>query len=157
PPACRRARIAARAPARRHIARRCRDGQPVRSCADRRHHADRAEDCAVQPSPAPDPRALQASARAPHPLPVARGLMNLIRPFIRRPMADRVLVAQAIAVHLCIAALLRAVGLRRVMAWSDARTPARSRHMICPDAETRVAWAVRTAAYLLPMGRTCLT
>jgi hypothetical protein len=92
--------------------------------------------------------------------------MKLIRSFFRRPLADRALVAQAIAVHLGAAALLRIGGLRRAMAWSDPpparcarRAAAEVRRSDAPgrDVEARVGWAVRTATCLVPLGRTCLT
>jgi hypothetical protein len=80
--------------------------------------------------------------------------MRLLRSFTRRPIADRVLVAQAVAVHVGIAALLRACGLRRVVAWSASRARGAG---ISGDVETRLVWAVRTATCLVPLGRTCLT
>ena len=72
-------------------------------------------------------------------------------------MADRVLVAHAIVVHLIVAALLRSVGLRRTTAWL-ARRPGRDvSGSVCADVEHRIAWAVRTATSQVPLGRTCLT
>jgi hypothetical protein len=82
--------------------------------------------------------------------------MALVRSFLRRPVADRALVAHAIVVHLLIAALLRLIGLRRLTVWLAHV----SRLGASPDAAVdpaRVAWAVRTATHLLSAGRTCLT
>jgi transglutaminase superfamily protein len=84
--------------------------------------------------------------------------MRLLRAFIRRPMADRALVAQAIGVHLAIAGLLRIAGLRRTTVCLARRPPGeRGQRSACGDVEHRVAWAVRTATHLVPLGRTCLT
>jgi hypothetical protein len=95
--------------------------------------------------------------------------MSLIRACARRPLSDSALVAHALVVHLTVALLLRVIGLRRLTALlSRAQRPARpkgspsSRRGSCAstmgdDAERRVVWAVRTATYLVPLGRTCLT
>jgi transglutaminase superfamily protein len=83
--------------------------------------------------------------------------MRLLRALVRRPPADRALVAHAIATHLAIATLLRVAGLRRTTACMARRPDRRAADPACVDAERRIAWAVRTATYLVPMGRTCLT
>jgi transglutaminase superfamily protein len=84
-------------------------------------------------------------------------MMRVVRSAIRRPLADTLLVANAIAVHLMVIGGLRAVGLRRTRAWL-LRNPGRS--VAAPpsiEIEARVVWAVRTATFLMPVGRTCLT
>jgi hypothetical protein len=83
--------------------------------------------------------------------------MMLLRRFARRPVADRVLVAHAIVVHLTVAGLLRIAGLRATLAWL-ALWPGRGMSgSACADVEHRIAWAVRTATSIVPLGRTCLT
>ena len=88
--------------------------------------------------------------------------MSLLRSFLRRPMADRVLVVHAMVLHLAVAALVRVMSPRRVMAWLTARDvlpfqrPVREVQAL-RDESARVVWAVRTATHLMPAGKTCLT
>src|SRR5207245_7593225 len=84
--------------------------------ADRRHHAARAEDRAVQPASPSDSRAVQAPAGAPHPVQDTHRLMGLLRAIMRRPLADTALVAHAVVAHGAVAVLLRLAGLRGVSA-----------------------------------------
>jgi hypothetical protein len=81
--------------------------------------------------------------------------MRLLRSALRRPLADILLVVNAVAVHLTAAAALRVVGLKRISAWLTCGSAALPPSNI--ELERRVAWAVRTATHLVPAGRTCLS
>ena len=89
-------------------------------------------------------------------------MMDLLHSFFRRPMADRVLVVHAMVLHLAVAALVRVMSPRRVIAWLTARyvlplrPPVREAQPLRNES-ARVVWAVRTATHLVPAGKTCLT
>ena len=74
----------------------------------------------------------------------------------RRSPAEIRLLLHALVLHLGIAVLLRVVTFGRLCRWGRALYPIRPRG----DGEgsvPRVVWAVRTAASVVPLGRTCLS
>jgi hypothetical protein len=89
-------------------------------------------------------------------------MMDLLHSFFRRPMADRMLVVRAMVLHLAVAAVVRVMSPRRVIAWLTARyvlpfrRPVREAQPLRNES-ARVVWAVRTATHLVPAGKTCLT
>ncbi len=81
------------------------------------------------------------------------------RRFLARTAADRRLLLRALAVHTCVASLLRLVHFRTLNNWlrryGDHRRA--DGHSQDPAAIGRIVWAVRQAASAAPWGRTCLT
>jgi hypothetical protein len=90
-------------------------------------------------------------------------MIALARKFLRRPAADRRLLVHALALHGCLAALVRVVRLGRLNQWLAANrdhpgpvdVPAGRPNDRA--AIERVVWAVQTATTVVPWGRTCLT
>jgi hypothetical protein len=92
-------------------------------------------------------------------------MMTLARKFLRRPAADRRLLVRALALHACLAALVRLVRFGRLNQWlaasqanqANQNRPAPAGH--APDRVSieRVVWAVQTATTVVPWGKTCLT
>jgi hypothetical protein len=85
--------------------------------------------------------------------------MTLARRFLRRNAADRRLLLRALALHTCVASLLR---IARFGALSDWLRRYGNHHSASgrpqePASIDRIVWAVRQAASVAPWGRTCLT
>ena len=85
-------------------------------------------------------------------------MITIARRFLKRPAAERRLLLEALALHLCVAALLRVVRFGTLTRWLRARVHRPEAEG--PSAEAagrRVVWAVRQATAACPLGRTCLT
>ena len=82
--------------------------------------------------------------------------MNLFIKYCRRPRGERVLLLHALALHGVVAVLVRVVRPGRASGWLRRvylqRPPSPAR-----DGWERIVWAVRTAAAVVPAGKTCLT
>jgi hypothetical protein len=85
-------------------------------------------------------------------------MIAIARAFFARPAPDRRLLLQALAVHVSVAALVRAVRFGALCRQLDRRTapPAPCRPVDWPEI-ARIVWAVTRAAAVVPVGRTCLT
>jgi hypothetical protein len=85
--------------------------------------------------------------------------MSLARRFLGRPAADRWLLVRALALHACVATLLRIVRFGRLSEWLRHRDGqlSVSDRSLDSAAIDRIVWAVRQAASVVPWGRTCLT
>jgi hypothetical protein len=86
-------------------------------------------------------------------------MIRLARGFLRRPASDRWLLVRALALHACVASLLRVVRFGRLSRWlGGASLQAVDEDRPLDSAATeRIVWAVRQATAVAPWGRTCLT
>jgi hypothetical protein len=86
-------------------------------------------------------------------------MIALARKFLRQPAADRRLLVRALALHGCLAALVRLVRFGRINRWLRVHQNRLTPTAPAPDRVSieRVVWAVRTATTVVPWGRTCLT
>jgi hypothetical protein len=86
-------------------------------------------------------------------------MMALTRKFVRRAAADRRLLVHALALHGCLAVLVRLIRLGRLNRWLGANPDRLVPSGPAPDRASieRVVWAVQTATTVVPWGRTCLT
>ena len=86
-------------------------------------------------------------------------MIRLAGRFLRRPASDRWLLVRTLALHACVASLLRVVRFGRVTRWLEGAGPQsvdQERPLEFAVTE-RIIWAVRQATALAPWGRTCLT
>jgi hypothetical protein len=84
---------------------------------------------------------------------------HTVRKFLGRPAADRRLLLHALALHLAIVALLRAVSHGRLMRWLGTvygRSPAVPVPATDAIDAGRIAWAARTVAAQMRAGDACL-
>jgi hypothetical protein len=81
--------------------------------------------------------------------------MGSLSRFLSRPLEDRLLLIHAVVLHVAAAGLVRLVSPRRLIRWLGSGPRRRGAPPVRDDS-ARVVWAVRTAAYLVPIG-TCLT
>jgi hypothetical protein len=85
--------------------------------------------------------------------------MTLARRFLKRTAADRRLLLRALALHTCVASLLRLVRFGTLSDWLcryGGHRPAGGRPLDSAAID-RIVWAVQQAASVAPWGRTCLT
>lgn len=80
--------------------------------------------------------------------------MDRVHKLWARSSGERRLLAHALLFHAAVVVALRLVPFGRLREWGSIRYGGRPR--LAPD-QTRVIWAVRTAAALMPFGRTCLS
>jgi hypothetical protein len=85
--------------------------------------------------------------------------MTRVRKFLRLQAADRSLLVRAVALHTCVALLLRFVRFGRLSDWLRHWSGRPRASALTPDpaASGRIVRAVRQAASVAPWGRTCLT
>ena len=85
-------------------------------------------------------------------------MITIARRFLGRPAADRRLLMEALALHVCVALLLRVVRFGTLTRWLGAGVHRAEPEGPSSDAASRrVVWAVRQVSAACPLGRTCLT
>ena len=86
-------------------------------------------------------------------------VIRKMQAFARRSPGDRALLLHAFALHAAIAVLYRAMRFGSLSRELARCYPLRIARDTAPgrDAESRVAWAIATAASFCPFGSTCLT
>lgn len=85
-------------------------------------------------------------------------MITIARRFLGRPAADRRLLMEALALHVCVAVLLRTVRFGTLTKWLGAGVHRPELERPSADAAIgRIVWAVRQATAAFPLGRTCLT
>lgn len=80
-----------------------------------------------------------------------------LRKLCARSPADRRLLAHAVVLHTAIVVALRVIGFGRLRQWGSALYNRRRDAVVEPADASRIAWAVSTAATIVPFGRTCLS
>ena len=77
--------------------------------------------------------------------------------FLSRTAADRRLLLRALALHACVASLLRIVRFGTLSDWLRRYGRPANGHPLDSAAIDHIVWAVQQAASVAPWGRTCLT
>jgi transglutaminase superfamily protein len=83
--------------------------------------------------------------------------MRLLRRAGRLSSSDRRLIVRAAVLHTAVAIAVRVLPFRWARRVASCVASAGRRRFVAPVDEARVVWAVRTAAALARLGRTCLT